>query len=523
MFSKIVSQILFTCSTFLLLSASLFSMERGEGPGEEKKAPVLSTEQKTAISRRSEESTEDAEEKREGDDADPNQGLARGMGGCQLADPTISHGVKKEDQQGSSLQPSGSLGMDDGMSASIPPSSFMGSPQRTAAKARVAVTPDEEARIGLFGAHNIKEFPGQVAIVSPSPGKRDLSNFHPGDLMSPIGPTKLFGSPSKIKKVDPEVQAAKMSEHAEKMAEMQQAVFHGNEILSYAENTKQAILPVYRVFNPKDAKKTDVLTQACRERTGAQMAMEMVLEDLKHSLSAKDEDAKMEVSHEDLILKLRLATAAVQETTENVKSVAEGLMGDAQYGDRVNEALTTLRTVHARGADLFSAPGSIAQSPRVAERSLFFDVDQKEILQKKIQTAETTLQYATELIPSVVEKAQRVFQECQDEKEMSDYGSNLRALHQQLKAEIALMKVAVHQAKQYDVEAEVSSEENGHFLNALNVTMGGVNQVTEQMREIVQHIEGYDEVTMVDVTAVLQKSTEIYNRYQASLEALGSR
>ena len=97
MFLKIVSQFFFTCSTFFFLSASLFSIERGEGPAEEKKAPVLSTEQKTAMSRRAEESIEDEE-------TDPSQGLARSMGGCQLSDPTIINSSQKEDQQRSSLQ-----------------------------------------------------------------------------------------------------------------------------------------------------------------------------------------------------------------------------------------------------------------------------------------------------------------------------------------------------------------------------------------------------------------------------------
>ncbi|MBX9578221.1 MAG: hypothetical protein K2W97_07080 [Chthoniobacterales bacterium] len=516
MFSKIVSQFFFTCSTFLLLSASLFSMGRGEGPGEKKKDPDLSTEQKTEMSRRAEESSKDEE-------ADPSDALARSMGGCQLGDTTISHSVQERFQQPSSLQPSGSSGMDDGMSAIIP---FMDSPAGRVG-ASVSVTSGEEeqmkqAKMGEFGAHTIQEVPnfesGKASIITPSPTKRSLQ-LGPTNLNDP---QKLFASPAKIIKVDPDAQAAKMAERAEQRAKIQQAILHGNQIAAYAEATKKAIVPVYRVFKSIDRKKTDPLTSACQDRIAAQMAMKMAVDDLNDFLSQAEQHSEIRVPDQKLMLKLALATTAIHETTENVKAVAEGFKEDTEYKDAVNGALLELQAVHNGGSRLFNAIDSHTQPLQLESALAFLHADKKEALQTKIQTAEATLQYATELMGPVIDPARRVFSACDGEEKALQCGEELLKNYQQLKAEIALMKAAINQAKKH-FESEDLSEQDDRFVNALDVTTDDVSEVVEKIRDIVDNVREYDGWSMGNVPAILKNSAAIYQRYQTSLAALGSR
>lgn len=504
MFSKIVSQFIFTCSTFLFLSASLFSMERGEGPGEEKKGPVLSTEQKTTISRRSEENIE-------GDDADPNQGLARSMGGCQLGDPTIS-GSQEKDQQPSSLQKGNGSGNDGAMSERIFPRGVMSSPPQRTKKEIVTVTPGEETHLGQFGAHNIKEFSpprsGEPAIVTPSSPKRTSS--------SPLSARHITfeGSPIKSRRLDEISGRAPVSSISQQ--EVQGAVGHAATILQHTEEVINSFFPIYDVVDPSDYKKLEELSQSFNDITSAATALRLMkdqLEKLHRPLGTRSQFQQEIVgtssNHADLSLKLRVATAAIQQTIARAHAVAQALTTDDQYGADIDTALNEARGMKPLTDDLLRQSSMLTQSQSlpVGEPSFTSLEAREDALGQAVDFAKELLEHKNNLIENAADPALTLFGAVNDTQNQDE----LMQAREKVEAMTIMMGVAIENAQPYlsqwhsvATSVPVVGDRSLPVFDTLRVTREATLQALEEMKAIVSRVNQYHESWPLDVPEILK-------------------
>ena len=479
-------------------------MERGKRPGEEKKGPVFSAEQKTAMSRRGQESIEE-------EDADSNEDLARSMGRCQLGDSTIRHSFQEKNQQPSSLQEGNGSDNDDSMSERILSDGVAGFfPQRTR-KESVFVTPVEEgqmeqAQMGDFGDRNIQEVSnlgsGKAPIDTPFSAKRANSPSLTDRRITFESPLKLTRSRGMS-----ESEPSSTSQQ-----EVQRAMQHVVIILQHAEDAQNSFFPIYDIVSARDSKKIEGLLNASNDIAFAATALTLVKNELEklHDDSGISSDQRVTGSSSDrgdLCLKLRVATTAVQKTIERAHAAAEALATDPQYGMAINTALDSTRGMKSLAADLLEQASVLIQSQSLTvEEPSFPSLEAREdALGQAINSAKEILKYKRNLIENATNPAVTLFGALNDAKNQDE----LMKAHEKVEAMTVMMGVAIENAEPHLSQLSSSSASVPVFGNGslpvfgtLRVTTEDTTHAIEEMKTITSRVDQYRESWPLDVSKI---------------------
>lgn len=464
-------------------------MERGEAPGEEKKDPALSTEQKTEISRRIEESIED-------DDADPNQALARGMGGCQLADATIINNSQKEDQWRSSLQTSDSSGMHGGMSAIGSAGNFAGSPARTVKKdIPMPVTPGQSH----FGIHN-------VVCLSPD---RDTSLSKRPSFDSP--PTSSNQRNIRIVSPSPKknsVVERKIDFNINQKSCLQQAQAHQIVLEDHAQQLAAKTLQIGRVFPPEDRRLADPLFAACRKlKMSAEILKTAIESPVSSSIIEQDEEGES-LQQQIGLIKFKLGVLALQGALEEVNTTVKALAQHSEYGAAVREKIAALQQAPLGAGDeaLLQQAWDVVPSevieglsfPNMFSKTEFYEHEKKfaqNLLQQGQVLTVTTLEEK-----SPVALARSVFGQCDDRENLKQLGASEQEVNKKL---LVLETVVKHIQNQAE---DVQEEKDFDFaLVALQTANADADIAMNQLKAMLEKVEDHEESWPLDVEIILEK------------------
>jgi hypothetical protein len=457
-------------------------MERGEAPGkkgeEQQKFSGLSTEQKTEMARRAEESIEDG-------DADPSQNLARSMGGCQLGDPTIngsSHGSSSlqegensdTDNDMEGIQPRGvnSLNEDAGNNLRTPP----GTPQRA------------KASNG-----------SQFSLVTPSPGKRTnpillqaQGGFSEGsfNVVSP--------SPKKRSAIQ---QASSLTISPQTF--LQRAQVHQDLLYNHADEIRKAASSINRIFPPKERQKTDPLLTAARKVEMATEILKTIAESPQPSVSLIEETEQTSLEDQVLPIKFKLGVIALQQAIEDVNTTAEGLVSD-ERGTSVQEQLTLLKKYQEEAGSKTALQNAFDEVASSSLNTLSFPTAsaKAEFRQQKVEEAQGLLQQGERLMvttrdeQSPVDLALSIFEECQNCEDLKTLNDAVSEVDQSL---------LLVEAAQKHLGLNLDEEEYDFALLALKTANEGAFQAMNQLKQALRSATKHQESWPLDVQTILEK------------------
>ncbi|MEI6416738.1 MAG: hypothetical protein WCO92_03360 [Verrucomicrobiota bacterium] len=465
----------------MFLSASLFSMERGEVPAEEKKAPVLSTEQRTAMSRRAEKSIEDEE-------TDPSQGLERSMRGCQLGDTTIINSSQQDDQQPSSLQEDENSDAGSGMEGIQPrfnefaDNDPTGKPRATPEKSKASTA-------------------SQFAEVTPSPGKRANSNysffhaqggFNEGDF-NLVSPSPKRGNAAQ----KPPSLIISQQEF------LQRAQEHQAILSNHAEETRKAASSINAIFPPRERKKTDPLLVASHNVGVAMEVLKAITEHAAPSAAVVGVTGETAPENQALMIKFKLGVMALHQAIEDVNTSAEALVED-ERGSSVNQQLTLLKKYQEDTESATALQNAFQVVPSSVLNTISFSnaSAKTEFRQQKIEEAHALLQEGKILTvtnreeQSPVDLALSIFEECQDQENLDKLNS----------AAVEVEKnMLLIEASQKNLELSPEGEGHDFALFALKTANEEALKSISQLKVVLNEVSRYQKSWGLDVQAILSK------------------
>lgn len=459
-------------------------MERGERSGEEKKGPALSTEQKTAMARRDEESRE------EDDDASPNQNLARSMGGCQLSDPTSNGSQYKSGS--ASLQGWENSDTDSGME---------GIQQRVASSLNEAAGTNLTGKLPETPERSKASTGSQFSLVTPSPGKR--ANPNPGLFHAQGG-----FSEGDFNLVSPSPKRGSVTQKPSSLMVSQQAFLqlareHQAVLNNHADEIRKATSSINRIFPPRERRKTDPLLAASRKVEMATEILKTIAEHPESSISLIKETEKTSLESQVLPIKFKLGVIALQQAIEDVNTAAEALVSD-ERGASVKEQLTLLKRYQEDAGSRTALQDAFNEVPSSALNTFsFLTASAKtEFRQQKMEEAQEVLQQGKRLMvttreeQSPVDLALTIFEECQnhgDLEKLNDVGSEV---------DKSLLLV---EAAQKHLELNLEGEEHDFALLALKTANEEAFKVIDQLKQTLSNVIKHQESWPLDVQTILEK------------------